>query len=97
MKLKKFSRSRVTGREGPLKYVWSISNSTSLMRSQALSSGRLANDTAGDVVEEAAVGDVARVPGGEWVPPPNIKPGTTANSPRPDTGRVTGVHDADEK
>ena len=66
------------------------------MRSQALSSGRLANDTADGVTEETAGGEVARVPGGECVPPPNIRPGTTANSPRPDTGRVTGMYYAFE-
>ena len=68
---------------------------TSLMRSQAFSSGRPANDTVGDAAEEPAVGGVA-MGAGEWVAPPNINPGTTVNSSRPDTGRVTGVHDVGE-
>ncbi|MPC21826.1 hypothetical protein E2C01_014826 [Portunus trituberculatus] len=62
---------------------------------RALSSGRPANDTVGDVSEEPAVGGVARG-AGEWVAPPNTNPGTTANSPRPDTGRVTDVHNVSE-
>lgn len=63
--------------------------STSLMRSHALSSGKPAKDMTGGAVEGATVGEVDSALGGEWVPPPNTKLGTTANSPSPDTGRVT--------
>lgn len=64
------------------------------MRSHALSSGRPARDTTGEAVEDATVGEVDSAPGGEWVPPPNIRPGTTVNSPSPDTGKVTDVQEA---
>lgn len=61
------------------------------MRSHALSSGRPAKDMTGGAEEGVIVGEVDSALGGEWVPPPNTKLGTTANSPSPDTGRVTDV------
>lgn len=69
---------------------------TSLMRSHALSRGRPANDVTGEAVEDAMVGEVDSALGGEGVPPPNTRLGTTASSPSPDTGNVTDVQEGIE-
>lgn len=61
------------------------------MRSHALSSGRPANDMTGEAAVDATAGEVDSAAWGEWLPPPNTRPGTTANSPSPETGRVTDM------
>lgn len=59
-----------------------------------MSNGRPESDIVEEVAEDATVGELDIVPGGEWVPPPSTRLGTTANSPSPDTGKVTGVKEA---